>query len=166
MSTKRDYTDSEWKAIASAPAAAGLLITLSDASGPIGVVKEGMAVTRAVTDASGTDLPEVVSALVEEVRSGALRPELPSLPLTDAAQAKAVLMEAIKAAVAAVDAKSPTEVVAFKTWLVATATKVAQASKEGGFLGFGGTQVSAAEQAALNELAGALGVAPPAASTT
>jgi hypothetical protein len=161
LSTNRDYSASEWNSIVTAPAAAGLLVTLADASGPIGVVKEGMAVTRAVTDATATDAPEVVTSIVAEVRAGSIRPELPKLPLTDKEQAKTVLLEAIKAGVTAVEARSPTEVHGYKTWLVATAIRVAQASKEGGFLGFGGTLVSAEEQAALTALAAALGVPVP-----
>ena len=166
MSTNHDYAASEWQSIVTAPAAAGLLVTLADASGPIGVVKEGMAVTRAVTDTTATDVPEVVASIVSEVRSGSIRPELPKLPLTDKEQAKAVLLEAITAGVTAVEAKSPTEAHGYKTWLVATATRVAQASKEGGFLGFGGTLVSAEEQAALTALAAALGVPAPAPQAT
>jgi hypothetical protein len=161
LSTNRDYSASEWNSIVTAPAAAGLLVTLADASGPIGVVKEGMAVTRAVTDATATDAPEVVTSIVAEVRAGSIRPELPKLPLTDKEQAKTVLLEAIKAGVTAVEARSPTEAHGYKTWLVATAIRVAQASKEGGFLGLGGTLVSAEEQAALTELAAALGVPAP-----
>jgi hypothetical protein len=38
------------------------------------------------------------------------------------------------------------------------AVKVAHASKEGGFLGFGGTVLSTKEQEALDQLAGMLGV--------
>ena len=45
---------------------------------------------------------------------------------------------------------------AFKAWLGAIAERVAEASKEGGFLGFGGVQVSDAEKATLAEIAGAL----------
>lgn len=161
MSTIRDYSAEEWKTIVAAPTAAGLLITLSDASGPLGIMKESLAMTRAVTDATDGSLPEVVQSIVAEVRSGAVRPQPPSLPMTDRAKAKTTLMDAISAAVAAVEAKAPTEVAAFKTWLVATAVRVAQASKEGGFLGFGGTLVSPEERAAIDELAAALGVTAP-----
>ena len=41
---------------------------------------------------------------------------------------------------------------------MAIAGKVANASTEGGFFGFGGEKVSAAETAAINELASSLGV--------
>ena len=165
MSTIRDYSDGQWRSIVAAPTAAGLLITLADASGPIGVVKEGMAVTRAMTDGSG-DVPEVVASLVAELRSGKVKPELPTLPYTDRNKAKAVLLDTINSAIAAIEATSPGEVQPFKTWLAAIAISVARASKEGGFLGVGGTLVSPEEQAALDELAAALGVPAPAAPTT
>ena len=45
----------------------------------------------------------------------------------------------------------------FKQWLVAVTQKVAEAAKEGGFLGFGGTQVSEQEAATIKELSTALG---------
>jgi hypothetical protein len=166
VSTMRDYSDAQWQAVAAAPAAAALLITLADASGPIGVLKESLAVTRALTDASGDDIPEVITSLVAEFRSGAIRPQMPTLPYTDRDQAKAVLLESVKAAVTAVESVAPTEVEAYKRWIVAAATRVANAAKEGGFLGIGGTLISAEEQAALTELATALGVSVPARPTT
>jgi hypothetical protein len=158
-----DYTAEEWKTLVTAPTAAGLLISLSDASGPIGLAKESMAVVRAIMDAAG-DGPAVVKAMAEQLKAG-VRPSMPSVPHSDRAQAKAVVLETVKAGVAIVAAKSPTEEVAFKQWIVQTATKVAQASKEGTILGFGGTLVSPEEQAALNELAAALGVPAPTATT-
>jgi len=41
----------------------------------------------------------------------------------------------------------------YKSWLVAIVGKVANAASEGGFFGFGGEKISAAETAAINELA-------------
>ena len=46
----------------------------------------------------------------------------------------------------------------YKSWLLAIAGKVANAATEGGFFGFGGEKLSAAETAAINELASSLGV--------
>ena len=45
----------------------------------------------------------------------------------------------------------------FKTWLAGIAKSVAEAAPEGGFLGFGGTQVSDVEKATVAQIAGALG---------
>ena len=42
------------------------------------------------------------------------------------------------------------------TWLLKIASRVAEAAKEGGFLGIGGVPVSAAERAALDEITAAL----------
>ncbi len=46
----------------------------------------------------------------------------------------------------------------YKEWAISVAENVAKAAKEGGFLGFGGEQISAAEQALFTELAQTLGV--------
>ena len=67
-------------------------------------------------------------------------------------------MDRCSQAVALVAAKSPAEAQEFKLWLMSIARKAADAAKEGGFLGFGGTQVSEREQAALTQLEHALGV--------
>ena len=53
--------------------------------------------------------------------------------------------------------RAPAEAGAFKDWLKQIAQKTAEASTEGGFLGFGGVQVSEAEKATLAEIASALG---------
>jgi hypothetical protein len=81
------------------------------------------------------------------------RPETPDLPkMASRAESKEALTSAIKTAVDAVERHSPGEVQAYKMWLTNIAKKVAEASKEGGFLGMGGTLVSQSEEEALNEL--------------
>ena len=158
MSTKTDYSADEWKAISGAPVAAGLFVTLSDASGPVGIAKEAIAVGKAITESAQGDAPEIVKSLAESVKTGGGRPELPDVPTGDRAQVKDAVIGAIRKAVEAVERKSPNEVEGFKVWLTSVAVKVSQASKEGGFLGIGGTVVSAQEQEALTTLAGVLGV--------
>jgi hypothetical protein len=160
MSTRDDYNETEWKAISAAPVAAGLLITLSDASSPVGVAKEAMAVGRAISDSAASGTPEVVKALADSVKAGG-RPALPDIPTGNRAQMKEALTGVINAAVSALQSKSPAEVGAYKTWLVSVAVKVAQATKEGGFLGIGGTLVSSDEQQALRQLADLLEVSVP-----
>jgi len=159
MSTKTDYNDAEWKAVTAAPVAAGLLITLSDASGPLGIAKEAMAVGKAIADSATSDVPDVVKAIAETAKAGT-RPELPDVPSGDRAKTRDTLLALIRTAVGAVEARSPAEAQGYKVWLSSVATKVAQAAKEGGFLGFGGTVVSSDEQAALKQLADVLGVSP------
>lgn len=160
MSTKNDYSADEWKAITGAPVAAGMFITLSDASGPLGIAKEALAVGKAITDSAHGETPEIIKALAEAVKSGA-RPDLPDVPASDRTWAKEALIGTIRTAVEAVERKSPGEVDAYRKWLTSVAAKVAEASKEGTFLGMGGTRVSPEEQAGLDRLAEVLGVNAP-----
>src|SRR5262245_37559123 len=118
MSTKNDYNDTEWRAISAAPVAAGLLITLSDASGPVGVAKEAMAVGRAISDSAAGDAPEIVKALAESVKAGGGRPTLPDVPAGNREQTKEALASVLKAAAGALQSKSPGEVRRYKEWLV------------------------------------------------
>jgi hypothetical protein len=83
---------------------------------------------------------------------------VPNVPRGGGAQTKDALIGAIKTAVSAVQAKSPSEVEAYKEWLILVARDVARASKEGGFLGIGGTEVSRDEERALDQLSELLGV--------
>ena len=59
---------------------------------------------------------------------------------------------------AALDARAPGDAAAFKAWLYSVSRTVAEAASEGGFLGFGGVQISDAERATLDDIAEALGV--------
>jgi len=67
-------------------------------------------------------------------------------------------IEELHAVANLVDAKAPAESQGFKVWLQHVALKAAEAGLEGGFLGFGGVSVSAAEKATLGELTEALGL--------
>jgi hypothetical protein len=58
---------------------------------------------------------------------------------------------------AIVDTKAPGDAAAFKAWLCDISQKVAEAAKEGGFLGIGGVLVSDSEKATLADIAKALG---------
>jgi len=58
---------------------------------------------------------------------------------------------------AILDTKAPADAGAFKAWLRGISEKVAEAAAEGGFLSFGGVQVSDAEKATLADIAKALG---------
>ncbi len=54
------------------------------------------------------------------------------------------------------DAKAPQDAAAFKAWLRHVAERVAEASSSGGFLGFGGVEVTDAEKATTAEIGAAL----------
>ena len=156
MATQKDFTADEWKNVTAAPFMAGLIVTMADLSGLVGITKEAAAVGRVIMESAAGSSSELIRALGESFKSGA-RPEMPAMP-KDREQARSSFVEKCRLAAAAVAAKSPAEAQEFKVWLMSIAHKAAEAAKEGGFLGFGGTQVSAQEQAALAQLGAALGV--------
>ena len=157
MSKATDYTPEEWKVISSAPMMAGLLVSLSDMSGPIGLAKEAMAVVKAVNDTASGTTAELIKSVADEIRSQGGRSDLSEIR-SDPANARAALIDRCKQAVALVEQKSPAEAQDYKRWLLSMAHSTAAASKEGGFLGFGGTVVSETETAAVRDLALALGM--------
>ena len=75
-------------------------------------------------------------------------------------KARAACMQALKDLDALLAGKTtPNEALGFKQWLQGISQSVAQASNEGGFLGFGGEKVSAAERDALAAIRQALHLA-------
>jgi hypothetical protein len=119
---------------------------------------------RPLGSAAVTAIPAIITlskrssgrALQAAARSfGASRPLASLKP----AEIKARCIETLGQARAAVDAKAPDDAAAFKRWLREISQHVAEAAKEGGFLGIGGVLVSEAEKATLTEISGALGLA-------
>ena len=156
MSKQTDYTPEEWKTITAAPIMAGLLVTISDLSGPIGTAKEAFAVIKGVTDSAASTSNELIRTVADGIKQGG-KPDLPDLP-GDRTLARTALLDGCKRALALVVQKSPAEADEYGKWLASLAQKTAEASKEGGFLGIGGTQVSDEENAAVKELSSALGL--------
>jgi xylose isomerase len=73
---------------------------------------------------------------------------------------KASVMERMTATFDMLTGKGATgeDIDAYKQLIYNAALKTAEAAKEGGFMGIGGTRVSAKEQAALDEIKAALGI--------
>ena len=157
MSKQSDYTPEEWKTISAAPVMAGLFVSTADMSGPIGLVMEAFAAGKAFMESASGAPNELIKSISEAIKARGGKPDMPDLPSDSAGIGKA-LIEGCRQAVEVVLSKSPAEADEYKKWLVSFATRTAGASKEGGFLGFGGTLVSEAESTAISELASALGV--------
>ena len=141
-----------WKHVSAGPAAALFMVSSSDLSGPIGTVKEAQAAGKAMLDAASKAEP--TSVLASAFGAGLTMDMASQVKLL--APSKDKLIEIVKAGAAAVAAKSPGELQAYKDTILSVAQASAQASKEGGFLGIGST-VSKDEQAALDAIKAALG---------
>jgi len=72
------------------------------------------------------------------------------------AEIKATCVATLRQVGEVLDAKALADATAFNTWLRQISQHVAEAAKEGGFLGIGGVAVSEAEKATLAEISNAL----------
>jgi Bacterial protein of unknown function (DUF937) len=143
----------DWSRVQAAPAAALMMVATADLSGPVGSIKEVQAATKALAGAAHKAEP--TSLLAAAFGSGIDTDMLKQV--RELAPTKDKLLDVIKAGAASVASKSPAEAAAYKATILAVAKAAAEASKEGGFLGIGGTLVSKDEQAALDQLSAALG---------
>ena len=107
---------------------------------------------------------ELIKALVADIEAGARDLSAPAeLKGKTPEQVKSYAIGSLRQVAALLVKKAkPDEAQGFNQWLVAVAQKVAEAAKEGGFLGFGGTQVSETEKTTVAQIAAALGVSAPA----
>jgi hypothetical protein len=161
MAARDAFTAEEWARVVAAPMLAGIAVTAAEPGGIWGAVRESVAVAGAVRAAKADADPLVaeVAAAYEtaegrEMARGALKSQARGKPPAEVVEAAIAELSAVAGLVAA---KAPAAGPVFRDWLKAIAAKVAEAGSEGGFLGFGGEKVSAAETATLDRLATALG---------
>ena len=168
MATKANFTPDEWKSLLQSPLLVGIAVSAADPSGLIGMLKESMASARALVEAKADpNADELVKAVAGEFETsegrGLAHEGLKTLLAgSKPADIAAKTTDALRALSALLDAKAPADAAAYKTWLSHIASAVAEAAPEGGFLGFGGTQISEAEKASVAQIAAALGVPVPA----
>ncbi len=157
MASKADFTAEEWKTIGLAPIVTSMFISMADPSGPIGLMKEMFAAVGSIVEgAKDAASLQIVKDLAADLQAREIKPDLPKFGSKE--EAMDFAKQTVSEAVALLAARSPDEVQPFKQFLYDTAQKAAEAGKEGGFLGFGGTAVSEAERQALSDLAATLGL--------
>ncbi len=169
MAAKADFTPDEWKLLLQSPLVAGVAVSAADPSGLIGMLRESMASARALiqakTDPNADALVKAVAGEFETSEGRGLAHDGVKTAISGVkapAEIVSKALDSLKAVSALLDAKGGQDAAPFKTWLAGVAKSVAEAAPEGGFLGFGGTQVSAAEKATVAQIAAALGVPAPA----
>jgi hypothetical protein len=163
MVSKAAFTAEEWNQVLGGVFMAGFAVTAADPSGLWGMLKEtfasGRALMEAKSNASASELSKAIVSDMEtsEGRSAAQAYVKGRLQGTKRDEIKQRAIDALRSAAAVVDQKAPSDATAYKAWLLQIANSVAEASKEGGFLGFGGVDVSDAEKSTLAEISAALG---------
>ena len=156
MTSKADFNAEDWSTVVDGPLYAGLRVIAADRGGTL---RESMAMGRVYQEARA-----------RHSESSLLDALIASPPTIDAARVQsaqgdiaAATSAHLRRAISILEAQAtPQETDAYKTFVMTVAQAVAGAHKEGGFLGIGGTAISAAENAALDEISSALGP-PPAA---
>ena len=143
--------------VVTAPLLAGMLVITSDPA-VFGSIKESAAIATTINAYGQTSETELIRDIGRAI-SGKDKAQMPELPTKEGPGA--VMKDILKhchSAARIVESKSPEEAEAFKAYLIDIATKTAEASREGGFLGIGATRVSDQERAAMSQLADTLGV--------
>jgi hypothetical protein len=162
MADKSSFTAEEWHALVEAPMLAGIAVTAADPSGLWGTLKEsfatGGALAKIKADAAANPLIKAIVADYDSAEGrGIARDGLKArLSGGKAAGITAKAVAGLGEASAILEAKAPGDAPAVRAWLASISQAVAEASNEGGFLGFGGVQVSDAEKATLDQVAAAL----------
>ena len=172
MSVRDDFDDDEWFLLGATPAMIAAAMSGAAPSGVIGTVKEMTAGMRATVQGRSehADSP-LILALLEKAENWDAAKEkakdyrerskarLEAAGITSREQLHEQVIADCRAAAALVDERcEPSDAAAYKRWSVDIARDVAEAAKEGGFLGFGGERVSPEEQAMLGRIESALGV--------
>ena len=149
---KADFNAEEWSAFTAAPALAAGAVAAADRGGTL---REGLAVARVYQEARSASHTALIEALL------ASPPGVQAVPPTERDQ----LLERAEAGLTAAtdllrERGTDAELREFGDFVTSACEAVARAHKEGAVLGFGGKEISPAEQEALERIATALGPRP------
>ena len=157
MTTKSDFTEQEWLQVRRAPLVAGMAISLADPGGPIEMAKETMATVKSATNPPSRE--QLLTEVALDIQSMTQQKQNPlsDFKLSKDGPAGRQILDELRAVNGIVASKAtPEETAAFSQWLLTIAQAAADAAKEGGFLGFGATQVSQGEKEMLDQVRSAL----------
>jgi hypothetical protein len=158
---EKSFTKEEWDDLLRAPLMAGLAVAAASPSGLIGALQEASALSKLLVETKkGAGANPLIDGAIDDLMTpeGRERAKPKGLLGKSADQVRKEALGAIQRAAELAEQKGPAGAApAYKAWLSAVAHRVAEASKEGGFLGFGGVEVSEAETATLRDLDSILG---------
>ncbi len=169
------FSDDELFLLMNVPSMIGTYVASSEGSGIIGTIKEAMSNAKTVLGAvkayPENDVIQAVLPSMEDRKEAmehakAFREKAVARMKEKDIDSKEKLKELLIADCHAVnellkDKASSGEAVQYKEWAMSVAENVAKSAKEGGFLGFGGQQISPGEVAAVNSIAAALDTKSP-----
>lgn len=166
MSKKSDYTPEEWELLLEVPPLVGTAVMVAGRSGIGGSMKESFAVASGVLAArEGFESNELVQSLIDARIEGKERSSVEQVsgnpylgkPPTEIRDIVVEKCQQVSALLTEKASDGP-EATGFKQWAVDVGEKVANAAKEGGFLGIGGERVSEEETIVLSAVRKALNI--------
>lgn len=172
MSIATRFSEEEQLLLTTIPSTIGSAMAFSESSGVFGTMKEMMANVKSVLagakDYPNNDIIKDVLPNLEDrkeamekakaVRDAAMS-RMKEKGIDSYDKLRSQLVEDCRTVSDMLASKaSDQEAAEYKEWAMSIAEKVATAAKEGGFLGFGGEQVSEGEKATYREVADAFGV--------
>jgi hypothetical protein len=162
MSTKDKFTAEEWAQLENAPIYAGMGIITADPAAT-SIFKESAAMAKAmVQSAIPEGGAELVGGIVADYQQKVQNKEKFDEPQFETKDPHAMMQQIydyLGQTAAIVDAKATAEEAqAYKQWLLGISQAVAEAGREGGFLGIGSVRVSEQEQTVLDNYRKTLGL--------
>lgn len=146
MTGKSDFTEEEWKTVLEGPPSAGLIVAAASRGGTF---RESFAIAKAYVEARKE---HGQSQLLDEIESA--KPEVDHHRAHSFDELKSTNLQHLRDAVAVLESKAtPDDIAAYRRFVLSVADRVAKAHREDG------TDVSAPEQAAIDEISAAMGTA-------
>lgn len=170
MSFETRFTPEEQAVLTSLPNLIGSAMTFAGGSG-LSTVKEMIATSRSFLKGREVTGNEIITGILPNMQSmdevmqdsremrTMVTERLKSHEVKSKEQLRDLALQDAATAAGILNAKAQAqEAEQYKNWILDIAEEVSKSAKEGGFLGFGGTQVSESEKDLFADLAAALGV--------
>ncbi len=152
MTRKADFNAEDWSTLTAAPALAATAVAAADRGGTL---REGLSMARTYQEARAADHSELLEAILTSP------PGIATAQRSTPDELRASALDGVRQASDLLrDHATESELREFGDFVLAVCDAVARAHKEGGVLGFGGKDVSPAEQEVLDQVAEALGPRP------
>lgn len=155
MLTKNDFAASDWNTLRDTPYLVGLATLLAEPSG-LGTIKESIAMTMGIWENQTSEIPlirDLASRGEMQAAQDSLKGRFAGSQKPSKDVMRGLALDHARSSIAILSGKATSEEIdAYRTLLYKLAEKVANASREGGVLGFGGKAVSAGEQSFLEDL--------------
>ena len=150
MTKKADFNAEEWSTVVEGPPIAGMIVVTAERGGTI---RESLQMSKAYKEAREAHLgPELIGELLDSA------PEVDPEGYSSVEELHERGLAQLTEAISVLEGKATEdEVDSYRGFVLGIAERVAHAHKSGGFLGFGGHEVSEAERDALDEIRRTIG---------